>query len=103
MTLLFVVFVLRFIAKLRFPQSESIMLYYFGISSLLQKSMMEIKSTRSDNLVQELYIENASLTRQLYESEITCRNTEKENQQLMAQKKALQRVITKLCGAHSLS
>ena len=65
--------------------------------------MMEIKSTRSDNLVQELYIENASLTKQLFESEMTCRNTEKQNQQLMAQKKALQRVITKLCGAHSLT
>ena len=78
-------------------------LYYFDISFLRQKSMMEIKSTRSDNLVQELYIENASLTKQLFESEMTCRNTEKQNQQLMAQKKALQRVITKLCGAHSLT
>lgn len=64
---------------------------------------MNVKSTRSDTLVQELYIENSNLTKQLYETEVNCRKTEKQKQQLIEQKKALQRVITKLCGAHSLS
>lgn len=64
---------------------------------------MDIKSTRSDNLVQELYIENAGLTKQLQEADMSCRKTEKQLRQMLEQKRALQRVISKLCGAHAVS
>lgn len=64
---------------------------------------MDVKSTRSDSLVQELYIENANLTKQLSEAEMNHRRTEKQKLQLHEQKKALQRVISKLCNAHSLA
>ncbi len=64
--------------------------------------MMDVKSTRSDTLVQELYIENADLSKQLQQADSTCRKAEKQVRQLTEQKKALQRVISKLCGANAL-
>ncbi len=63
--------------------------------------MMDMKSTRSDTLVQELYIENADLSKQLQQADITRRKIEKQVRQLTEQKKALQRVISKLCGANA--
>ena len=61
------------------------------------------RSTRTDTLVQELYIENAQLTKSLEETEASQKKAEKSNRQLLEQKRALQRVISKLCGANALA
>ena len=71
------------------------------LSKQLQQS--EISATRSGNLVQELYIENAKLTKALQQTEANERRAEKANRQLTEQKKALQRVISKLCGANAIA
>lgn len=73
----------------------------FVSCSQLQQS--EISATRSGNLVQELYIENAKLTKALQQTEANERRAEKANRQLTEQKKALQRVISKLCGANAIA
>ena len=65
--------------------------------------MIETKATRSDNLVQELYLENAELTKQLSQIEASQRKAEKQVRQLTEQKRALQRVISKLCGANAIA
>lgn len=63
----------------------------------------EVSATRSGNLVQELYIENAKLTKALQQTEANEKRAEKANRQLTEQKKALQRVISKLCGANAIA
>lgn len=68
-----------------------------------QLQQSEISATRSGNLVQELYIENAKLTKALQQTEANERRAEKANRQLTEQKKALQRVISKLCGANAIA
>ena len=69
----------------------------------LQLQHSEMRSTRSDTLVQELYIENAKLTKALQQTEANEKKTEKNLRQLMEQKRALQRVISKLCGANAIA
>jgi FtsZ-binding cell division protein ZapB len=61
------------------------------------------RSIRTDTLIQELYIENAQLTKSLQETEASQKKAEKTNRQLVEQKRALQRVISKLCGANALA
>ena len=58
---------------------------------------------RSDTLVNELYLENAELMKQLANAESNQYKAEKEARQLSDQKRALQRVISKLCGANGIS
>ena len=58
---------------------------------------------RSDTLVQELYIENSKLTKALQQTEASEKRAEKTSRQLMEQKRALQRVISKLCGANAIA
>ena len=70
-------------------------------SSQLQQT--EISATRSGNLAQELYIENSKLTKALQQTEANEKRAEKANRQLTEQKKALQRVISKLCGANAIA
>ncbi|XP_046844954.1 ninein-like protein isoform X2 [Xenia sp. Carnegie-2017] len=62
-----------------------------------------LQSLRRDNLIQELYVENAKLTKTLQESEAMQKKAEKSNRQLTEQKRALQRIISKLCGANALA
>ncbi|XP_020905857.1 ninein-like protein [Exaiptasia diaphana] len=71
------------------------------LSKQLQHS--EMRNTRSDTLVQELYIENAKLTKALQQTEANEKKAEKNLRQLMEQKRALQRVISKLCGANAIA
>ncbi|XP_028410974.1 ninein-like protein isoform X2 [Dendronephthya gigantea] len=61
------------------------------------------RCVRTDTLIQELYIENAELTKSLQETEASQKKAEKSNRQLVEQKRALQRVISKLCGANALA
>lgn len=61
------------------------------------------RSIRTDTLVQELYVENARLTKSVQETETLWKASEKSNRQLVEQKHALQRVISKLCGANALA
>ena len=63
----------------------------------------EAGATRSNKLVQELYIENSKLTKALQQTEANEKRAEKANRQLTEQKKALQRVISKLCGANAIA
>ena len=51
----------------------------------------------------ELYIENAKLTKALQQTEANEKRAEKANRQLTEQKKALQWVISKLCGANAIA
>lgn len=76
-------------------------MYFVFFALQLQQS--EISATRSGNLVQELYIENAKLTKALQQTEANEKRAEKANRQLTEQKKALQRVISKLCGANAIA
>lgn len=69
----------------------------------LQLQQSEISATRSGTLVQELYIENAKLTKALQHTEANEKRAEKANRQLTEQKRALQRVISKLCGANAIA
>ncbi|XP_048586861.1 ninein-like protein isoform X5 [Nematostella vectensis] len=63
----------------------------------------DTKCLRSDTLVTELYIENAKLMKALAQTEASEKKAEKSNRQLMEQKRALQRVISKLCGANAIA
>lgn len=78
-----------------------VMLFFFLVVLQLQHS--EVSATRSSNLVQELYIENAKLTKALQQTEANEKRAEKANRQLTEQKRALQRVISKLCGANAIA
>lgn len=69
----------------------------------LQVRQTEVRATRSDTLVQELYIENSKLTKSLQQTEANEKRAEKVNRQLLEQKRALQRVISKLCGANAIA
>lgn len=75
--------------------------FFFLVVLQLQHS--EVSATRSSNLVQELYIENAKLTKALQQTEANEKRAEKANRQLTEQKRALQRVISKLCGANAIA
>ncbi|XP_047134587.1 ninein-like protein isoform X2 [Hydra vulgaris] len=68
-----------------------------------EERAIETKSLRSDTLVNELYLENAELMKQLANAESNQYKAEKEARQLSDQKRALQRVISKLCGANGIS
>lgn len=64
---------------------------------------MTTKSIRSDTLVSELYIENAELMKQLASAETHQMKAEKQMRQLTDQKRALQRVISKLCNSYGIT
>lgn len=71
------------------------------LSKKLQQT--EVHAMKSDTLVQELYIENSKLTKALQQTEASEKRAEKASRQLMEQKRALQRVISKLCGANAIA
>jgi len=60
------------------------------------------KSVRSDALVTDLYLENADLMKQCANAENGLAKAEKQVRQLTDQKRALQRVISKLCHANGI-
>lgn len=64
---------------------------------------MMSKSIRSDTLVTDLYLENANLMKQIADAESNLSNSNKQIRQLTDQKRALQRVISKLCHAHGIT
>jgi len=61
------------------------------------------KSMQRDSLVSELYIENADLVKQLQKVEGNQLQSDKSIRQLTEQKRALQRVISKLCTASGIT
>ncbi|XP_066931840.1 ninein-like protein isoform X3 [Clytia hemisphaerica] len=61
------------------------------------------KSVRSDTLVTELYVENADLMKQIANAESNHSKAEKQVRQLTDQKRALQRVISKLCNSYGIT
>ena len=63
---------------------------------------MLTKSIRSDALVTDLYLENADLMKQIASAENNHARSEKQVRQLTDQKRALQRVISKLCHANGI-
>lgn len=81
----------------------AVMLTFPVLVVCLQLQQSEISATRSGTLVQELYIENAKLTKALQHTEANEKRAEKANRQLTEQKRALQRVISKLCGANAIA
>lgn len=81
--------------------NESVNEHVTQLSKQLQES--QARSIRTDTLVQELYIENAKLTKAVQEIEGAQKKADKSNRQLLEQKRALQRVISKLCGANALA
>ena len=68
-----------------------------------EKKNLTNKSIRSDTLVTELYVENAELMKQIANAETNQSNAEKQVRQLTDQKRALQRVISKLCNAYGIT
>ncbi|XP_057317160.1 ninein-like protein isoform X3 [Hydractinia symbiolongicarpus] len=68
-----------------------------------EKKNMMSKSIRSDTLVTDLYLENANLMKQIADAESNLGNSNKQIRQLTDQKRALQRVISKLCHAHGIT
>ena len=70
---------------------------------ILQKRNSTTKSVRSDTLVTELYVENADLMKQIADAESNQAKSEKAVRQLTDQKRALQRVISKLCNSYGIT
>ena len=68
-----------------------------------QRKNITTKSARSDTLVTDLYLENAELMKQLANAEGNQIKAEKQVRQLTEQKRALQRVISKLCNANGIT
>lgn len=68
-----------------------------------ERNSLLTKSIRSDNLVTDLYLENADLMKQIANAENLQSKAEKQVRQLTDQKRALQRVISKLCHANGIS
>jgi len=68
-----------------------------------EKRNLTTKSMRSDTLVTDLYLENADLMKQLANAESDKIKSDKSVRQLTDQKRALQRVISKLCHANGIS
>ena len=69
----------------------------------IQRKNSTTKSVRSDTLVTELYVENADLMKQIANAESNHAKAEKQVRQLTDQKRALQRVISKLCNSYGIT